>query len=348
MLTNKAPWVVLLVLWIIGSTWWQVCKIRQLCFDLGAPAPSVSAAAPTDAPTGYTTLPGADGFAIADGNFFRLEFPRTFSFAKSDANTNMNALGEPIDPLIAYLKINPGRTLTITGYYAPTETNATALGNLGLARAEGVKQYLVQQGVSANAITTQGEKRNLPFTAQGDSLKGGLDFAFSGPEPAADKAPESTPAVTPAPETSLAAAPASDTPVTLPTLTEPVTENELARGQKFTSVTKPMDLYFQLGEASYIKTDETKKFFEEAIRVLAADKGKKLLLTGHTDSSGPDEVNRQLSLDRANDVKARLRKAGIRADQISVKAMGEAEPKADNSTLSGRKANRRVTVVVLN
>ncbi|MVM30546.1 OmpA family protein [Spirosoma sp. HMF4905] len=329
MLTNKAPWIVLLIIWMIGSTWWHVCKIKQLCGDV-----INSSALSTDTNVD-TTPPGADGFTIADGNLFRLDLPGNFSFAKSGANANMNSLGGSLESMITYLKANPGRTLEITGYYSPTETNTTSLSNLGLARAEGIKQYLVQQGIPAGSLSTKSEERNLSFIAKGDSLLGGLYFAFAGAEK-----PEEKPAKEPAEKPVEAA---TGKPIKI---TEPITEKALAEAEKFTSVFKPIDLYFQLGEANYIKTDQTKKFFEEAIKYLATHKDKKLLLTGHTDNSGPDDVNMGLSRDRANDVKLKLRKAGIDADQIQVKAKGESEPKADNSTMSGRKANRRVTVVV--
>ena len=319
MLTNKTPWIILLIVWMIGSTWWHVCKIKQLCANDMAPA-----AAPAETETLPTRL-NADGLTIADGNRFRLQLPGDFSFAKSGANANMNTLGGSLASMVTYLKANPSRTLEIIGYYSPTETNSTTFPNLGLARAEGVKQYLVQQGIPAASITTKGVERNLNFVAaKGDSLYGGIDFAFAGAEPVTTAA----------------------TPPVAVTITEPTTEKELAEKEKFTSVFKPIDLYFPLGEANYIKTDETKKFFDEAVKFLTDHKDKKLRLTGHTDSSGPDGVNMRLSLDRANDVKSKLRKSGIDAGQIDVKAKGETEPKADNSTLSGRKANRRVTVVV--
>ncbi|AKD55361.1 OmpA family protein [Spirosoma radiotolerans] len=318
MLTNKTPWIILLVLWMIGSTWWHVCKIKQLCGN--DPAPVETAVEPEL----YTTPAGADGFTIADGNLFRLNLPGNFSFAKSGANANMNSLGGSLETMVAYLKANPGRTLQIIGYYTPGETNTTTFPNLGLARAEGFKQYLVQQGIPASSLTTKGVERNLPFTAKGDSLVGGLDFAFSGMNPAP-----------------------ADTATTAPiVMNEPTTEKELAESQKFTSVFKPIDLYFPLGEATYIKTDETKKFFEEATKYLTEHKDKKLLLTGYTDNTGPDEMNLRLSRDRANRVKMKLHKLGIDSDQVIVAAKGEAEPKADNSTPSGRKANRRVTVVI--
>lgn len=329
MLTNKAPWIVLLVLWMIGSTWWHVCKIKQLCSD------DINPSAASTGTTVETTPPGADAFTIADGTRFRLDLPGNFSFAKSGANANMNSLGGSLETLITYLKENPGRTLELTGYYSPGETNSTSLPNLGLARAEGIKQYLVQQGIPAASLTTKGEERNLPFTVKGDSLRGGLYFGFGG------EGKEIKPAEEPA---------VAEKPVEKPDepikITKPTTEKALAEAEKFTSVFKPIDLYFPLGEANYIKTGETKKFFDEAIKYLADHKDKKLLLTGHTDNSGPDNVNMELSLDRANDVKNKLRKAGIDSDQIRVKAKGETDPKADNSTMSGRKANRRVTVVV--
>ena len=317
MFTSKAPWIVLLILWMIGSTWWHVCNIKQLCLDEN---PALTA---PDSPAVYTTPPGADAFTIADGNLFRLEFPGNFSFAKSGANANMNTLGGSLDSLVTYLKANPGRTLTITGYYMGSETNSTTFPNLGLARAEGIKQYLVQQGIPTASLTTAGVERNLPLTAKGDSLLGGLGFAFAG----ADLA--------------------TTTPPAMVTLSESTSEDDLAAGQKFTSVFKPIDLYFRLGGANYIRTAETRKFFDEAAKYLAAHKDKKLLLTGHTDNTGPDALNMRLSLDRSNDVKAKLRREGIPSDQVEVKAKGETEPKADNSTLSGRKANRRVTVVVV-
>lgn len=332
-MANKTLWIILLLFWMAGSTWWHVCKIKQLCAD-----EVVSTAIPegTDLPT---TPPGADVYTIADGNRFRLELPGHFSFATSGANANMNTLGVSapnrsagaLEPMVNYLKKHAKRTLEIIGYFSPAEVNRTTFSNLGLARAEGVKAYLVEQGLSTGSMTTKGVERNLPFTAKGDSLYGGIQFAFAGEEPTD--------------ATNAAASTASNSP-TLVVMNDPVSEKELAEGQKYTSVFEPIDLYFPLGEANYIKTDGTKTFFDEAAKYLATHTDKKLRITGHTDNSGPEEVNMRLSRDRANDVKSKLRQVGIKADQIDVRAKGETEPKADNKTLSGRKANRRVTVVV--
>lgn len=340
MFTNKTPWVVLLVLWMAGSTWWHVCQIKQLC--------------PNGVSAVTTTNPAADRtpLTIADGDRFRLELPGNFSFAKSEANANLNALGESadgnaLDQLTAYLKANPNRILEITGYYTSTEKNTTSLANLGLARAEGIRQYLVQQGIPAASLSTKGElEESLAFSPKGDSLYGGLTFAFSGeasappgePTASADSA-QPVPAET---ETDLT----TTTPPGLETVAAGISEEGLAAAEKYTSVFEPIDLYFALGESNYIKTPATRQFFEEAARYLAEHKDKKLLVTGHTDNSGEEEVNRQLSRDRARQVKRRLVELKINDDQVIVDAKGEAEPKASNDTREGRKANRRVTVVV--
>lgn len=336
MFSSKTPWIILLALWMLGSTWWHVCKIKQLCIS---DASSVAVANGDELDTEAPVTGATNGLTITDGDQFQLDLPGNFSFSRSGSNANMNTLGTSLDSLAAYLKANPGRTLMVTGFYATDEANVTSFANLGLARAEGVKQYLIQQGIPAVSLSTAGEARSgkdgsggMTFTTKGDSLYGGIDFTFAGVAPGIT------------PTTGTADTAAAEPPAI--TAGAPTTEAGLAAAEKYTSVFDPIDLYFTLGNATYIKTTETSKFFAEAISYLSTHKDKKLVLTGHTDNSGPDATNLQLSRDRANQVKARLRKSGISSDQIVVDAKGEAAPKVSNDTREGRKANRRVTVVV--
>jgi OOP family OmpA-OmpF porin len=334
MLYSKTLWVILLALWMTGSAWWHVCKIKQLCADDAVAATDTTAL--ESSPASFTP----DRLTLSDGAGFQLSLPGNFSFARSGFVANMSTLGlvdgkSPLDSLTAYLKANPSRSLAITGYYTGDEANTTSFTNLGLARAEGVRQYLVQRGIPATALSTQGTLvsgatgSGLTFTPAGDSLYGGIGMGFEGAT--AVSIPDTT---------GLAAAAAT------PAAPLPATEAGLAAAEKYTSVFEPIDLYFQLGETSYIKTDETVKFFAEAAKYLAAHKDKKLLITGHTDNSGDDAVNLRLSRERANQVRARLRRSGIDQGQISVDAKGESAPKVSNETREGRKANRRVSVVV--
>lgn len=70
----------------------------------------------------------------------------------------------------------------------------------------------------------------------------------------------------------------------------------------------------------------------------------KYSIVGFTDSRGPDQFNNQLSERRAKAVSAYLTRLGISSDRISVDAKGETDPAGDNSTIEGRRLNRRVEV----
>ena len=66
---------------------------------------------------------------------------------------------------------------------------------------------------------------------------------------------------------------------------------------------------------------------------------------GHTDNTGSDAINQPLSVSRANSVSNYLKSCGVSASQIkSVEGQGSSNPVADNSTVEGRKQNRRVEV----
>jgi OOP family OmpA-OmpF porin len=130
------------------------------------------------------------------------------------------------------------------------------------------------------------------------------------------------------------------------TLAAGQTEADLAAAETFSDVFKPMNLYFPTAQASYIQTPDNQRFFEEAKAYLAAHPGQKLTLTGHTDDEGDAADNLALSKQRAQAVGQQFQKRGIAAAQLLTKGRGEAEPVASNQTPAGRKANRRVTVVV--
>jgi OOP family OmpA-OmpF porin len=67
-----------------------------------------------------------------------------------------------------------------------------------------------------------------------------------------------------------------------------------------------------------------------------------IAITGHTDASGDESWNRQLSLARAQAVADRITSSGIDARRLVVAGAGSGEPIADNSTAYGRELNRRI------
>ena len=79
-----------------------------------------------------------------------------------------------------------------------------------------------------------------------------------------------------------------------------------------------------------------------ALAVLKDKFLRSVLVVGHTDSTGPDDYNTKLSLNRAATVAKKLRAAGLKDELIGVVPMGEAKPFATNATEEGRALNRRV------
>jgi outer membrane protein OmpA-like peptidoglycan-associated protein len=67
---------------------------------------------------------------------------------------------------------------------------------------------------------------------------------------------------------------------------------------------------------------------------------------GHTDSTGADQYNMNLSQRRADAVSRYLISRGVSSARLQAKGMGESYPVADNNTAEGRAKNRRVEVKI--
>lgn len=72
----------------------------------------------------------------------------------------------------------------------------------------------------------------------------------------------------------------------------------------------------------------------------------RVLIEGHTDNTGSDSHNRELSERRANAVRMALLDKGISSDRVSTHGYGEEFPVASNDTASSRQMNRRVEVIL--
>lgn len=70
-------------------------------------------------------------------------------------------------------------------------------------------------------------------------------------------------------------------------------------------------------------------------------------VAGHTDSTGSSEYNAGLSNRRANSVAQYLRSQGILGDRVMTLGLGEDYPVADNGSVTGRQANRRVELTLV-
>lgn len=69
-------------------------------------------------------------------------------------------------------------------------------------------------------------------------------------------------------------------------------------------------------------------------------------IVGHTDSTGSEKVNQRISEQRAQAVADYLVEQGVKAEQLTVRGVGESQPIASNDTAEGRAKNRRVEVTI--
>ncbi|MDR6787281.1 outer membrane protein OmpA-like peptidoglycan-associated protein [Sphingomonas sp. BE138] len=68
---------------------------------------------------------------------------------------------------------------------------------------------------------------------------------------------------------------------------------------------------------------------------------------GHTDSTGSDAYNQDLSERRATSVADYLSSHGVQAARIATRGFGETQPIESNETDAGRAANRRVEIKIV-
>jgi outer membrane protein OmpA-like peptidoglycan-associated protein len=85
---------------------------------------------------------------------------------------------------------------------------------------------------------------------------------------------------------------------------------------------------------------------DEVVQALKDNRGFRVEMEGHTDSTGSKEHNQTLSEQRAESVLAYLRAHGINPKRLSSKGFGEGNPSDTNTTAAGRENNRRVDFAV--
>lgn len=92
--------------------------------------------------------------------------------------------------------------------------------------------------------------------------------------------------------------------------------------------------------------EESKSQLERLATVLNKYEDTDILLEGHTDSTGPDDYNLDLSIRRAQAVANYLASLGVNPTRFTVMGYGEDQPIATNETEEGRRLNRRVEIAI--
>lgn len=122
--------------------------------------------------------------------------------------------------------------------------------------------------------------------------------------------------------------------------------NWLARHQRYIDLFHPLQLYFPTGSTSYIQTPDNQRFAREVIPYLRNHRHERLVISGHTDSTGTKARNLSLSRLRATAVRNQLQQLGAPNRWFRIVARGAESPIALNTLMEGREANRRVTLLI--
>jgi outer membrane protein OmpA-like peptidoglycan-associated protein len=72
-----------------------------------------------------------------------------------------------------------------------------------------------------------------------------------------------------------------------------------------------------------------------------------ILIEGHTDNTGADEYNMELSEKRAKSVSNYLASLNVDPTRFTIMGYGESQPIATNDTVEGRALNRRVDLAIM-
>lgn len=106
------------------------------------------------------------------------------------------------------------------------------------------------------------------------------------------------------------------------------------------------------GELFTVNSEEVRNSANDSLAKVAElinlYKDRPVMIIGHTDAVGEEEYNQTLSLRRASLVrKFFIENFDVDAGRLSTQGMGERQPIASNATAAGRRANRRVEVLIL-
>lgn len=105
------------------------------------------------------------------------------------------------------------------------------------------------------------------------------------------------------------------------------------------------NVHFDTDKASLRPESYTQ--LKELLDYLKRREDIRIEIAGHTDNTGSDARNQQLSQDRANTLRNYLIGKGIHSSRVVAKGYGASQPVADNNTEEGRQLNRRTEVIIL-
>jgi outer membrane protein OmpA-like peptidoglycan-associated protein len=222
-------------------------------------------------------------------------------------------VSDSIDLGISKLKkelANSTSKFRITGLYSNSETNNSIFPDLGIARANAIKNYLISKGFPENKLILNSELNNNSTTEENSTYKTSK-FAL---------------------------------------LDNSVIANGKNISKDWNAVkaeinNTPLILYFNTGQANIQLTEQEKAKIASLVDYLNNVENSKLSIIGYTDNSpGVRNTNEFYSQERAKFAKSYFVKNGIPENKIETIGKGPSNPIADNNSEQGKAKNRSAEV----
>ncbi len=262
---HPLTWFIILLFWVIGGA----LIAKTFCCGIGAAATSgllIKDGATTVAATNAGNLLfGINGAApIIESTNVKTEF----------------------NDLATYLKENPTKSVTLNGHYMASEENNTSFDNLGLARGDAMKGYLIGLGVpAAQLLTGSMVKENLEMNDE--RIVGGMSYVFG---------------------------------------TVAGGRNLNIQDAAAFGTTADGNLIFPMSSYEYIDpvAAEVTASFQKTADYLKANPKRSIKITGlYTDQETNSSVLPSLGMARANKIKGMLTAMGVPSNQIDIDARME-------------------------
>ncbi len=126
----------LFLIFAVFARWWYVCEYKGLCGEQKSERPMT--------------------LSLMDGDEKILEGFEQFQFDATRISPNLTGNNkEYLNKVAAYMRANPDKHLSITGYFRPSEADFSSgfFENIGIARADRIRGLLVRNGIDEERIT---------------------------------------------------------------------------------------------------------------------------------------------------------------------------------------------------
>ncbi len=104
-------------------------------------------------------------------------------------------------------------------------------------------------------------------------------------------------------------------------------------------------VHFEHGSSEI--SQDSHELLDQVALTVKAHPGLRVQIEGHTDDTGPAEVNQRLSQQRAHAVRRYLVDRGVSPRRLEARGFGESRPLEDGTSEGARSSNRRVEFVVI-